>query len=139
MAMPIYNSSPTTNIFTLPQEVIERVLIQTAVDGCPSAIATLSQTCQYFRSLVYGATDSHLWREVFLAVFDDPRAVAAHLRGATPKGPSPSLDQVVVYNWKEEFMQRMSAAKFIRRYTSEPVGEEFADVRLLPSLSDASF
>ena len=115
------SSSPCTptstfNLFSLPPELIEQTLVLSASCGFPSAIASLSQTCKYLHNLVWQANDHHLWREIFLTTFDDPRPVMTHLRLAN----SSELDHqngTITFNWAEEFVQRMSAAKYIRRWT----------------------
>ena len=62
------------SILTLPPEIIEQVLISTAAAGFPHAIAAFAQTSKSNHALVSDTKDQHLWREVFLTTFDDPRA-----------------------------------------------------------------
>ena len=62
------------SILTLPPEIIEQVLISAAAAGFPHAIAAFAQTSKSNHALVYDTKDQHLWREVFLTTFDDPRA-----------------------------------------------------------------
>ena len=57
----------------LPAETIEAILIHTAIAGFPAAIAAFSQTCRAHHALVYKSADHHLWREIYLSTYDDPR------------------------------------------------------------------
>ncbi|TFK71174.1 hypothetical protein BDN72DRAFT_877343 [Pluteus cervinus] len=96
-----------TNIYGLPPELIEQALIISAALGVPSSIAHFSQTNRYFYSLIYRREDAHLWREAFLAMFDDPRGLGRVL-GV----------EIVSYDWKSLFINRMLTQKFMRFYTS---------------------
>ena len=116
MSSSPYTPTSTFNLFSLPPELVEQTLVLSASCGFPSAIASLSQTCKYLHNLVWQANDHHLWREIFLTTFDDPRPVMTHLRLAN----SSELEHqngTVTFNWAEEFVQRMSAAKYILRWT----------------------
>ncbi|KAI0641699.1 hypothetical protein C8Q79DRAFT_919143 [Trametes meyenii] len=107
---------------TLPTEVIELILISTAAGGFPEAIATFSQTCRALRDLVYGPSDQHLWREIFLTTFDDPRVsgggsgwqVQEEHRQTNP----PTKD--LTFDWGKEFCTRIWAASYIRRRVEPP-------------------
>ena len=57
----------------LPTEVLESILLWCATCGHPFSVASIAQTCRQLRALVYDAKDRHLWRNLYLAVFDDPR------------------------------------------------------------------
>lgn len=57
-------------ILVIPQEITELTLLFCS----PSDISSFSQTCRAARHLVYG-NDQHLWRRLFLALFDDPRSL----------------------------------------------------------------
>ncbi|OBZ73030.1 hypothetical protein A0H81_07264 [Grifola frondosa] len=58
---------------SLPTEVSENILVCAAADGYPTTISAVGQTCRQLRELIYNPSDTHLWREVFLTTFDDPR------------------------------------------------------------------
>jgi len=60
-------------LLTIPMEIIEYILTLLAADGEPLAIAALATTCRLLYKMVYESSDSHLWREIFLTTFDDPR------------------------------------------------------------------
>ncbi|KAH9946734.1 hypothetical protein B0H21DRAFT_387623 [Amylocystis lapponica] len=113
--------SPTAppTILTLPAEITELVLIFTAAGGFPTAISAFSQTCRVFRSLVYTTTDHHLWREVFLTTFDDPR----HPGGQTSaealaaKDVQEKADADKPFDWGTEFRCRVWTANYIRAST----------------------
>jgi hypothetical protein len=57
---------------SIPFELIEEIIVTTTLLGDTRAAATLSQTCRSFRALVYHQFHKHLWREMFLCVFDSP-------------------------------------------------------------------
>ncbi|KAG2073817.1 hypothetical protein BDR04DRAFT_1072334 [Suillus decipiens] len=96
-------------IVDLPAELIEAVLIVSAASGNPNSIATLSQTSKFFYDLIYHCPDQHLWREIFLTTFDDPRPALNHL--TTISGGHPNLE----FNWAQEYIDRISTARYIRR------------------------
>jgi len=60
-------------LLTIPVEIMEYILTLLAADGEPHAIAALAAACSLLYNMVYKSPDSHLWREVFLTTFDDPR------------------------------------------------------------------
>ncbi|KAF5378058.1 hypothetical protein D9615_007507 [Tricholomella constricta] len=111
-------SQPTSKIFALPTELLEETLVTVAAGGFPGAIAAFGRTCRYFHHLVYRSTDHHLWREIFLTTFDDPRPVLRRLRDATQQGPTGnwSCDVDIAVDWAEEFMARMDAARMFRKH-----------------------
>ena len=86
-------ASPTVAVFQIPNEVIEHALTYLH----PLDVARFSQTCRLACTFVYGAADQYLWRQLFLASFDDPRE-AFDSRDANPE-----------YNWKGELQRRAQA------------------------------
>ncbi|KIM26014.1 hypothetical protein M408DRAFT_198453 [Serendipita vermifera MAFF 305830] len=84
----------------LPQEIQEAILLE-AVLIRPSLVATLAQTCKSLHELVYQPTDSHLWRSIFLAIFDDPRKSQAIETG--------SEESECWVDWSYEARQRFRA------------------------------
>lgn len=110
MSSPIYTgfSSPIC-IFSLPLEVIEQILVACAFSGSPESIAAFSQTCRIYSELVYGSADNHLWREIYLAAFDDPR-----LRLNVLKRPFTTSDaSEVAFEWRNEYQCRIRAGKML--------------------------
>ncbi|KAG2148968.1 hypothetical protein DEU56DRAFT_87385 [Suillus clintonianus] len=98
-----------STIADLPAELIEAVLIVSAASENPNSIAALSQTSKFFHDLIYRCPDQHLWREIFLTTFDDPRPALNHL--STISGGHPSRE----FDWTQEYIDRISAARCIRR------------------------
>ncbi|TBU44823.1 hypothetical protein BD309DRAFT_891729 [Dichomitus squalens] len=101
------------SMHSLPAELIESVLISAAAGGFPQAIAAFAQTCKAHHALVYNANDNHLWREIFLTTFDDPRA-----SGGGPgwtQCTSQAHRKEEAYDWGGEFRRRLWAADCIRR------------------------
>ncbi|KAH9059389.1 hypothetical protein EDB83DRAFT_2224511, partial [Lactarius deliciosus] len=98
-------------------------------------VATLSQTCRSFRALVYS---KHLWREMFLVVFDNPfpaRDVRTHGRAPLPHlnlGEGKCLSEDV-FLWEGEYRRRIWTESFILHRTRPPQNTSSSD---LPS-SDA--
>ncbi|KAJ4490350.1 hypothetical protein J3R30DRAFT_3278280 [Lentinula aciculospora] len=114
MSSPIYSSfSSPTHIFCLPLEVTEQVLVACAFSGLPEAIASFSQSCRMYFDLIYGGTDCHLWREIYLAAFDDPRPKLKILR--RPVVPDSFIG--TSFDWKYEYQSRIRAGKLFRGST----------------------
>ena len=53
---------------TLPPEIVEQTLCKVQ----PEDIAAVSRKCKALFELTY-RNDSHVWRNLFLRLFDDPR------------------------------------------------------------------
>src|SRR6267154_3706527 len=96
----------------LPAELIETVLVV----GNSGSIAALSQTSKFFYELIYRCPDQHLWREIFLAIYDDPRPALNHL--SIISGGHPDFD-IHNFDWKHGYINRISAGSYIRH--SPPV------------------
>ncbi|KAI0739991.1 hypothetical protein C8Q80DRAFT_1357624 [Daedaleopsis nitida] len=89
-------------LLDIPAEVVETILTFCAAAGHPCSVAAVAQTCKRLRSLIYEAPDRYLWRNLFLAVFDDPRIVS----------DSSSTD----FDWHEQFTDRVWAGSYIRTH-----------------------
>ncbi|CCM00206.1 uncharacterized protein FIBRA_02234 [Fibroporia radiculosa] len=96
-------SRSLANVHALPDELTELILIFTARAGFPTAISAFAQTCHAFHTLVYHSPDQHLWREVFLTTFDDPR------RSEEWK------EREAVFDWGQEFRNRVWATDYFKR------------------------
>ena len=86
-------ASSTAAVFQIPNEVTEHSLTYLH----PMDVARFSQTCRLAHTLVYSPADQHLWRQLFLASFDDPRKAFD------------SRDASFEYNWKGELQRRARA------------------------------
>jgi hypothetical protein len=123
----------------LPPELIEEIIIISTLLGDVRAPSTLAQTCRAFRTLIYQQVHKHLWREMFLILFDDPRPahkVRAHGRvpqrfrfNQNNKGKGKSKDCLARHDfpWEDEYKMRIWTESFILRRTRPP-----------PSLSGSS-
>lgn len=60
---------------TLPDELLEAVLVFCAENGHAESVAAVAATSQRLYSTIYKTTDHHLWRTLFLTLFDDPRTL----------------------------------------------------------------
>ena len=82
------------------------------------------------RGIVYPDTSDHgqqhLWREIFLTQFDDPRpALALYSNIALKKcymvlgeeKPKPLVD--MAFNWRDGFTQQIAASNVVRRFVAE--------------------
>jgi hypothetical protein len=108
-----------TGLLAVPAEVLESILVFCALANCPSAITALSETCRFFYELIYKTPDNHLWREIFLAVFDDPRSLHNMLRrpiAGNNEGP-------FAYDWLQEFQHRIAAKIFFVKYANLPLSK----------------
>ncbi|KAL0577416.1 hypothetical protein V5O48_004582 [Marasmius crinis-equi] len=119
----------TPNISSLPVELLEHILVTCALLGSPTSIANLSETCRFFRDVVYHASDSHLWREIYLTTFDDPREPLKSLR----KPLSESTDDIP-FDWKRVFQDRIRATKLFRRMSRDEMNSAFDSPALQQSL-----
>jgi hypothetical protein len=121
------------SLFSLPAELIEEIIIVSTLLGDIRTAATLAQTCHHFHSLVYHPLHKHLWREMFLIVFDHPcHAYKVCTLGRAPqchpypsnkgkgKGKGDSLFPVDDYPWEDEFKRRIWTESFILRRTRPP-------------------
>ncbi|KDQ54838.1 hypothetical protein JAAARDRAFT_350988 [Jaapia argillacea MUCL 33604] len=89
-AAPI--SSPS--VLPIPCEVTEQ-----ALTFChPRDVASFAGTCRSARNLVYQTPDQYLWRQLFLAHFDDPR-----------KALSVKREDSCRLDWKAELQKRIRA------------------------------
>ncbi|OCH91985.1 hypothetical protein OBBRIDRAFT_833799 [Obba rivulosa] len=144
MSIPAPSHSPSA--LALPTEIAEHIFVFTAAGGYPTTIAAVAQTCRTWREIVYQAPDQHLWRELFLAIFDDPRAGKdVDARCYSTK----SLDfeegkTEPKFDWGAEFRRRVWAANHIRRSTelsdSKAIAQAFspeANTRALDALLSA--
>jgi hypothetical protein len=85
-------ASSTQTVFQIPGEITERTLTFLH----PLDVSKFSQTCRSAHTLVYGAADQYLWRQLFLAYpFDDPRKAVNRLTMV----PEP--------DWKAELQRRV--------------------------------
>ena len=116
------------SLLSLPPELIEEVIIISAHLGDPRIAATLSQTCHPFRFLVYHQSHKHIWREMFLVIFDDPRpALDLRIQGRAPlraldpsnKGKGKS-GNCLDFPWEDEYKQRIWTEVFILRRACPP-------------------
>ncbi|TFK57552.1 hypothetical protein OE88DRAFT_1651340 [Heliocybe sulcata] len=89
----VAGSSP---VWDMPPEVTEHTLA-----FChPRDVAIFSKTCRGARDLIYRSPDQHLWRELLLAHFDDPRKAVAFRQ---------SKDAISKYDWKDQLQRRIGA------------------------------
>ncbi|KAH8988674.1 hypothetical protein EDB86DRAFT_2808312 [Lactarius hatsudake] len=118
---------------SLPFELIEEIIVITALLGDTRAAATLSQTCRPFRALVYHQFSKHLWREMFLVVFDNPfpaRDVRTHGRAPLPHlnlGERKCLSEDA-FPWEGEYKRRIWTESFILRRTRPPQNTSYSDL-----------
>ncbi|KAG1782130.1 hypothetical protein EV702DRAFT_508189 [Suillus placidus] len=119
-------------IADLPAELIETVLIVSAASGNPDSIAALSQTNRFFYELIYCCSDQHLWREIFLTTFDDPRPALNHLSTISDGHPNSE------FNWTQEYIDRVSAARYIRHPVQTKAQDPSVVKALLSAISTSS-
>jgi hypothetical protein len=128
------------SLLSFPPELIEEIIIISTLLGDTRVAATLSQTCRPFRALVYYQFHKHLWREMCLVMFDDPRPA----RDLRTHGRAPPWNQLDLnskgkgkfknchdFPWEDEYKLRIWTEAFILRRTRPPQSGS-------PSSSDAS-
>lgn len=96
-----------STLLTLPSELIEATLICSC---SPRSVASIAQTCQTLRTLVYASPDSHLWRELFLTTWDDPRPALEHRALVDPRVNPATWD------WGTEYRRRVRADKWLKAW-----------------------
>ncbi|EIN13464.1 hypothetical protein PUNSTDRAFT_123480 [Punctularia strigosozonata HHB-11173 SS5] len=90
----------------IPPELTEHTLAFLA----PQSVAAFAQTCRAAHALVYAAGDQFLWRQLFLARFDDPRrAVPPPVFPSDPDSTSASATASGGYDWKAALQARVAA------------------------------
>jgi hypothetical protein len=97
---------PKTTFLSLPQEITEHAMISSD----PSDVAQLAQVCRYLNAIVYNLSDNHVWRSLFLNVFDDPRAID----GRSDRGDGKKFD------WKGELQRRIRARTVMHNISTGP-------------------
>src|SRR3984885_3470016 len=99
-----------TCFLELPHEITEQALIHADVKD----VASVAQVCRLLRRIVY-FNDSHLWRGLFLKIFDDPRKTRPYLSSTyAATAQSGNLygeaaapdDGCVRYDWRGELQRR---------------------------------
>ncbi|KAI0337130.1 hypothetical protein BDW22DRAFT_1433579 [Trametopsis cervina] len=131
--MTLATSMRVSPLVDLPSELIESIIISATALGFPTAASVVGQTCRAMRGLVYEGVDQHLWRELFLAMFDDPRIVInadraeqqRFFRLAGDEYVRKALDEARqelerTFDWGGEFRTRVWADKHVRAITRKP-------------------
>ena len=96
-----------SSLLTLPSELIEAVLVCSC---SPRTVASVAQTCWTLHRLVYASPDSHLWRELFLTTWDDPRPALQHRALVDPR-----ID-LVTWDWGTNYRRRVSADRWLKAW-----------------------
>lgn len=98
MSSPLSSSRRHADLWSFPQELIERTLT-----FChPSDVAAFARTCKTAHPVVYGAGDQYLWRSLFLNYpFDDPRHAVEHVNA-----------NAVTFDWRGELQRRVAAEQW---------------------------
>ncbi|KAG8215867.1 hypothetical protein J3R82DRAFT_7824 [Butyriboletus roseoflavus] len=99
-------TSPSA-LLTLPSELIQAVLICSC---SPRTVASVAQTCRALHTLIYASPDSHLWRELFLTIWDDPRPALEHRSLVDPRIDPAGWD------WATEYRRRVSADRWLKAW-----------------------
>lgn len=103
-------------LLNLPTEIQEAIVVECALVR-PSIIAALAKTCHALRLLIGIPPDHHLWRSIFLSLFDDPRP-ALSIQSGEP------LDHYAAsFDWQREAQRRFRAAMRMDRAAMAEMGE----------------
>ncbi|KAI0296774.1 hypothetical protein B0F90DRAFT_1927184 [Multifurca ochricompacta] len=117
------------SLCSLPPELIEEIIISSALLGDTRLAASLARTCRFFRALIYHQFHKHLWREMFLVVFDNPHPAGdVRTHGRAPqshsylanKGKFKSYLSIDTFPWEDEYKRRIWTESFILRRTHSP-------------------
>ncbi|TFK46293.1 hypothetical protein OE88DRAFT_1739579 [Heliocybe sulcata] len=128
--------SSKSALLTLPTELIESILISLA-PSCVSLSASLplssedltlrpahtlllahtlhalTLTCKKLHHVLSAPPDGHLWREIYLGVWDDPRRALSIRPGRANTSPAD-----IPYNWEDDFKSRILAVSYLLSRTS---------------------
>ncbi|KAH7886794.1 hypothetical protein F5I97DRAFT_1808060 [Phlebopus sp. FC_14] len=96
-------------LLTLPPELIEAIVI---VANSPKTISALARTCRSLHALVYNSQDSHLWRALFLATWDDPRPALSHMALLDPRAG----EREDAWDWGVEYRRRAQGERWLRKW-----------------------
>ncbi|KAJ6574698.1 hypothetical protein B0H19DRAFT_1125332 [Mycena capillaripes] len=91
------------SLLQLPPELLEQILVDAVCSGAPNTVAAVAACCHLLHDLVHS-----IWRDLFLAIFDDPRPKHA-LLASSPGLASPVQ---VAYDWNI-FTNRIAAANHL--------------------------
>lgn len=138
-----------TMLTTIPVEIQEAIVLQCAAIE-PGSLASLAQTNSGLRSLICQPDDQHLWRTIYLDIFDDPR-YALSLYDGVPF-------EAQTFDWKTQTQRIFRAVFRLRKaefsdeeldyYIDEETSEAFllvahlarpciSDVDMVPSKNEA--
>ncbi len=114
MTMQMESAPPAsrgTAFLSLPTELLENIILLSTLprQSGPRSITALAQTCHLLRSLIYNTVDSHLWREIFLAAFDDSREFTTKLGFQPDHNP---------HDWEAAYKDRMGTAPSVHALVS---------------------
>ncbi|EJD55241.1 hypothetical protein AURDEDRAFT_179023 [Auricularia subglabra TFB-10046 SS5] len=100
----------------IPTELVEHIFANVTPEVRPGLdLAHLALVNHGFHKLIYESTDKHVWRMVFLSVFDHPRHALPHIATEFP-GRSGTDEPEYLYDWRAALMRRMRAAGVMRRF-----------------------
>lgn len=103
----------------LPTEIVETILENLQ----PEDLARASAVNKGLHGLLYDATDKHVWRKVFLALFDDPSHALPHIAVEFPENRRPEYDLSTVCDWRGMLQQRIRARNAMRKFMDLSVAE----------------
>lgn len=86
-------------LLQLPPEILEQILVET-VESSPNTVAAVAACCRSLHELVHS-----IWRDLYLALFDDPRPKNA-LKDSRPGSASPPQ---IAYDW-HNFTSRIAVS-----------------------------
>ncbi|KAG8919106.1 hypothetical protein FRC02_001917 [Tulasnella sp. 418] len=110
---------PRAPILTLPLEITQQTLIYTT----PSDVSSIAQTCRAFHEIIYSPKDTHIWKNLFLDIFDDPRIRTYvdrnGLKGVLRLGQQDWRREIgdVEYDWMKELQRRTGAQNLFQSKT----------------------
>ncbi|KAF5349791.1 hypothetical protein D9758_010186 [Tetrapyrgos nigripes] len=89
------------------------------------------------RDIIYDTTDNHLWREIYLTTFDDPRPLSDRLHTPLVGRTVVETDSdLFVFDWKARYQERVQSWRLLRKGIFAENGSHF-DPDFLQSSFDA--
>ncbi|KAI0820849.1 hypothetical protein BC628DRAFT_1394472 [Trametes gibbosa] len=118
--MTMLSLTNQASLQSLPDELLEKVLIACAENDDVESVAAVAATSRRLYRIIYISSDHHLWRSLFLALFDDPRHVRYRLL--------PGID------WKSDLQSRVWFRRLISHHyrAPPPLARRTIDLRSRP-------
>ncbi|KZV95623.1 hypothetical protein EXIGLDRAFT_468470 [Exidia glandulosa HHB12029] len=94
----------------IPTELVEHIIYN--LD--PEDLTRIALVSKALHVLVYETSDKHIWRVIFLTLFDDPNHALPHIAAELPENPE--HDPATLYDWRSNLQRRIRARNIMRKF-----------------------